>query len=100
VADGALHFLVLGTDADAAGAQRQQLRELHRAWLREHPGHEVAVVHGGPTLDAAGAMNGTLLIVAARSEEAVRAFVAADPYVRGGLFRDLEIRRWGWTLGR
>ena len=95
-----LHFLVLGTDAPGQRELRERLRPAHRAWLREHPGHAVAVVHGGPTLDAQGTMNGTLLIVDAGSEAEVRAFVAADPYVINGLFAQLTVRRWAWTLGR
>lgn len=92
------HFLVLGTDAPGQGELRQRLRPAHRAWLREHPGHDVAVIHGGPTLDAGGGMNGTLLIVAAPSEAAVHSFVQGDPYVRGGLFETLLVRRWTWSL--
>jgi uncharacterized protein YciI len=93
-------FAVLGTDAPGTQALRDQLRPRHREWLREHPGHDVSVLHGGPTLDAAGAMDGTLLIVAAASEAAVAAFVAADPYVENKLFSHLQIRRWAWSLGR
>lgn len=92
--------MVLGTDAEGMQTLRERLRPEHRQWLREHPGHPVTVVHGGPTLDARGAMDGTLLIVDAPSEAAVQAFVAGDPYVRNGLFRQLAIRRWAWTLGR
>ena len=83
------YFAVFGTDAAGTAALRQELRPLHRELL-----------HGGPTLDAQGAMNGTLLIIEGGSEESVRAFVAADPYVRNGLFGDLQVRRWTWSLGR
>jgi maleylacetate reductase len=95
-----LFFVVVATDAEGKQALRQELRPLHREWLREHPGHPVKVVHGGPTLDAAGAMTGTVLIVEAGSEQAVASFLAADPYVRHGLFSTLQIRRWAWSLGR
>jgi len=93
-----LHFMVLGTDAPGLEGLRQALRPQHRAWLREHPGHDVAVVHGGPTLDEHGEMDGTLLVVDAASRDAVERFVAEDPYVRAGLFAAVEIRAWGWTL--
>lgn len=99
MAEEVLHYMVLGTDAEGMQALRQQLRPLHRAWLRQHPGHNVTVVHGGPTLDDAGIMNGTLLVIAAPGKEAVQAFLAADPYVRSGLFRMLQVRRWSWSLG-
>lgn len=90
---------MLGTDHEGAAALREQLRPAHRQWLREHPGHAVQVLHGGPTLDAEGRMNGTLLVVRADSEAAVRRFLAADPYGQGGLFASLEVRRWQWSLG-
>lgn len=92
------YFVVLGTDAPGKVALRHALRPAHRAWLREHPGHAVQVVHGGPTLDEDGAMDGTLLIVRAAGIEDVRRFVAADPYVRGSLFDRVEIRGWHWSL--
>ena len=92
------HFVVLGTDAAGQAALRAELRPVHRAWLREHPGHAVRVVHGGPTLDEAGAMNGTLLVVEAEGIAQVRRFLAEDPYTRGGLFAQLEIRAWNWSL--
>ena len=100
MAEAPLYFAVFGTDAPGTGALRQELRPKHREWLREHPGHAVSVLHGGPTFDAAGAMNGTLLIVEAPDREAVEAFLAADPYVRQGLFHNLQVRRWAWSLGR
>ena len=92
------HFVVFGTDGPGRAALRTELRPAHRAWLREHPGHAVAVVHGGPTLDEEGQMNGTLLVVEAADLAAVRRFVAEDPYTRGGLFAAVEVRAWGWSL--
>lgn len=44
-------------------------------------------------------MNGTLLVIQADSIDAVRAFVADDPYSRAGLFATVEIRPWRWGLG-
>lgn len=96
--DASRHFLVLATDAPDRAALRERLRPIHRAWLREHPGHAVAVVHGGPTLDGEGRMNGTLLIVAATQESQVRSFVEADPYVQNGLFAEVVVREWMWSL--
>lgn len=93
-----LHFVVLGTDAPGTQSLRQELRPAHRVWLREHPGHAVKVVHGGPTLADDGVMNGTLLVVEAKARQDVERFVAADPYARGGLFARVEIRTWQWSL--
>ncbi|HET8746328.1 MAG TPA: YciI family protein [Ramlibacter sp.] len=100
MAEATQYFVVLGTDAEGKQELRQELRPRHREWLREHPGHAVTVLHGGPTLDCEGDMDGTLLIVEAANRQAVEAFVAADPYVRHGLFHQLQVRRWAWSLGR
>jgi uncharacterized protein YciI len=45
-------------------------------------------------------MDGTLLVVEARSEEAVHAFLAEDPYCRHQMFEKLEVREWQWSLGQ
>lgn len=92
------HFVVFGSDAPGKHALRAGLRPAHRAWLREHPGHAVTVVHGGPTLDEGGAMNGTLLVVEAQDIAQVREFLREDPYMRGGLFASVELREWNWSL--
>lgn len=96
--DASRHFLVFGTDAPGRAEVRERLRPAHRAWLREHPGHAVSVLHGGPTLNGEGRMNGTLLIVSAERESQVRDFLEADPYVQNGLFADVVVREWMWSL--
>lgn len=93
-------FAVMATDRPDSLALREKLRPAHRVWLREHPPHAVSVVQGGPTLDAGGSMNGTLLIVEAASLREVHDFVAADPYSTAGLFAQVLIRPWQWSLGR
>lgn len=94
------YFVVIGTDRPGAHALREQLRPKHREWLREHPGHPIEVLHGGPTLAADGSMDGTVLIVRAPDANAVQEFMAADPYTRRCLFAEVSIRRWAWTLGQ
>lgn len=44
-------------------------------------------------------MIGTLLVVRADSEQAVRDFVNDDPYVREGMYERVEIRPWHCGLG-
>ncbi|HSV44719.1 MAG TPA: YciI family protein [Ramlibacter sp.] len=96
----ATHFVVLATDRPESLALRERLRPAHRQWLRNHPGHEVSVIHAGPTLDARGQMNGTFLIVQASRADDVTRFLDADPYSQGSLFAEVVIRPWQWTLGR
>ena len=93
-------YAVWATDAPGTGEARLRVRDAHRARLRNPAPHAVTVLQGGPTLEGEGdAMNGSLLIVQAESLEAVRAFVAADPYVEAGVYERVEIRAWRCGLG-
>ncbi len=93
-------FAVWATDHEGALPTREAVRPAHRARLREPGGHAVTVVLAGPTLDgAAGAMNGTLLIVDAADIDAVQRFVQGDPYVTAGVYRSVEIRPFVCGLG-
>lgn len=94
-----MHFVIFSTDKPGMLALREATREAHRAYIRA-PSVPVRMIHGGPTLDpATGSMNGTLLIVEADDMEAVRAFVASDPYSKADLFASVEIRPWRWGFG-
>lgn len=93
-------FAVWASDAPGSGDARQRVREAHRARLRAPAPHTVHVLQAGATLDAStGAMNGTLLVVQADDIDAVRAFVAADPYVAAGVYAHVEIRPWRCGMG-
>lgn len=93
-------FAVWATDAPGTAAARLRVREAHRARLRDPGAHPVRVLLGGATLDEAGAqMNGTLLVLQADTIEAVRRFVADDPYVHEGVYQSFEVRPWAWGLG-
>ena len=95
-----VYFAVFATDRPGTRELRAEMRERHRRYLRAPGGHDVVVRLGGPTLEeTSGAMNGTLLVVEAASIDAVRAFVADDPYSQAGLFAAVEIRPWRWGLG-
>ena len=94
------HFVIFSTDRPGTESVRQEHRERHRAYIRQPDANGVAAVLGGPTLDAAGQMNGTMLVVAAEDEAAARAFFASDPYVVNGLFGEVIVREWSWGLGR
>ena len=95
-----MQFVVWATDHAGSLPARLQVRDAHRTRLRQPAPHEVTVLLAGPTLDADGTtMNGTLLVVNAASLEAVRAFVADDPYVHAGVYGQVEIRPWRCGLG-
>ena len=96
-----MYFAVWATDKAAVLETRQRVRETHRARLRDPGAHPVRVLLGGATLEQqAGPMNGTLLVVQAEHIDAVRRFVAEDPYVREGVYATVEVRPWAWGLGQ
>lgn len=95
-----MYAVVFASDRPGMAETRAAARPAHRHYLRNPGAHAVAVRLGGPMLDEAGAMTGTMLVVEADDLAAVRAFVADDPYVRAGLFASIEIRPWDWGLGR
>jgi len=97
--EGAAYFAVWATDRPGTGAERLRVRDEHRARLRAGaPGLRVHL--GGPTEDEQGEMNGSLLVIEAADIDVVRAFVAADPYLRAGVYADVQVRPWRWGLGR
>lgn len=95
-----MYFAVWGTDRAGALPDRERVRESHRAHLR-HPGeHKVKVMLGGPTLDETSVtMNGSMLVIEADSIEAVRRFLADDPYALAGVYASVDVRPWNWGLG-
>ena len=45
-------------------------------------------------------MNGSLLVIRADSIDAVRRYLAEDPYVLAGVYAQVEVRPWQWGLGQ
>ncbi|MDE2093220.1 MAG: YciI family protein [Burkholderiales bacterium] len=96
----AMYFVVWATDHDGTQSARLAVRDAHRARLRSPGPHPIVVVAGGPTLNESdSAMNGSLLVIEADDIEAVRRFVADDPYQVAGVYENVEIRPWQWGLG-
>lgn len=84
-------MLYIGYAEDNPGTEdkRAKLREEHVAYLRATP----AVVLGGGLLDDDNARLGTCLIISAPDMDAARAWFAAEPYNKAGLFSTLKITR-------
>lgn len=93
------YFAVFALDKPGRLAAREAARERHRAYLRAPNPHGVEAVLGGPLCDEQGRMNGTLLVLRARSRADVERFVEADPYNAADVFGRVEIRAWRWGLG-
>ncbi len=76
---------------------RMATRPHHLDYAHNHP--EVKVQIGGPYLDEAGAMCGSMLLVEAPDRAAVSRFVANDPYGKAGLFANVDVRAYRLTVG-
>lgn len=88
-----MQFLVIakdGTDAEAP-ARRQAVREQHLAGARPHVENGVILI-GGAILDDDGRMIGSTLVYEVPDRATLDAVIAADPYVTGGVWQDIEIR--------
>ncbi|WP_338720894.1 YciI family protein [Devosia sp. XK-2] len=92
------YFCVHAFDHPGRLADRQRLRDAHRARLRLHD-HPVVVRIGGPLTDDNGAMIGSLLVIEAANRGDVAQFLAGDPYAEAGLYRELTVTRFNWGLG-
>jgi uncharacterized protein YciI len=93
------HFCIHAFDYPGRLADRQRLREGHRARLRQHE-HPVAVRIGGPLLDDDGQMIGTMLVIEAATRSDVETYLAGDPYMAEGLFMAVSITGFNWGLGQ
>ena len=93
-------FLVLAHDGRDPGApeRRASVRERHLQEAR--PLAEDGTMRlGGAYLDEAGAMAGSVLILEAEDEGAVRALLERDVYSRAGVWQSYEIRPFVPALG-
>lgn len=84
-------FAVIGLDHPPhAMARRDAVRSAHRAYVVEND-QQIAFV--GVMLDEADNQCGSFYIFEADSEEAVRAWLAAEPFVAGDVYADVIVRR-------
>ncbi len=90
-----LFVMTLIDKPDSLGL-RMATREAHLAWARERLGD---IKLGGPFLDDTGDMAGSLIIIEATDLDAAKAWNAADPYTKAGLWASVDIRPFRVTLG-
>jgi uncharacterized protein YciI len=91
-----MHFVVLCLDKPESLAIRQENRAAHLAYLA---GNADSVKLGGPFLDSAGQMCGSMLIYSCPDEAAARALLAGDPFLKAGLFASVELRPFRPSVG-
>lgn len=90
-------FALICTDKPNSTAVRLEARSRHLAYIQSRLS-EVKIA--GPFVSEDGAtMLGSMLILDLPNIEAARAFAAADPYAQAGLFSNVDIRPWKWTVG-
>jgi len=89
-------FILTCTDKPGALDLRMATREAHLAFLRER----MSIIKvGGPLLDDAGGMIGSMLVIEADSAAEAEAFAAADPYRLAGLFERVSVQPWRLAVG-
>ncbi|MDB5569223.1 MAG: hypothetical protein JWN93_406 [Hyphomicrobiales bacterium] len=88
-------FIRLAYDDAAKAAERAANIEAHKAHLR---GGSAGIVQSGPLHGADGTKIGALIVFEADGMEAVRAFDAADPFVRAGVYSRTELMVWDRTI--
>ena len=89
-------FAVFCTDAPGKLDQRTAIRPEHREYLATQA-HLIRLA--GPTLDDAGAMNGSLFVLEVDDRAGAEAFSAGDPFTQKGVFGKVEIRAFAPTMG-
>ena len=89
-------FALICMDKPDGLAVRMAVREAHLAYVRALP--PGFLILAGPFLSDAGEMCGSLFLIEAGDEAAVRAFHADDPYAKAGLFERVELRPWRATI--
>ncbi len=90
-------FAVTCKDRPDHESVRRDNRPAHVGWLS----NDAVKIHAaGPLLSDDGErMVGSLLIVDAPDEVALRAELANDPYAKAGLFESVSVSRWKWVVG-
>lgn len=87
-------FAVIAVDKENSLLLRLATREAHFAYAKK-----TGVIRlGGPFLDGNSDMAGSLMLFEASDLEAAKAWHAADPYVKAGLFARSEVRPWKMTF--
>lgn len=91
-----MHFVALCLDKPNSLHLRTENRAGHLEFLAAHAEQ---VKLGGPFLDEAGQMCGSMLIFEAADAESVKKILAEDPYAKAGLFASVELRAYKPVVG-
>lgn len=90
-----MHVALICNDKPGSLQLRLDTRPAHLAFLS---GLGAKVAAGGAMLDGEGKPNGSLVVLDVADVEEARAIAAGDPYAKAGLFANVEVRQWNWTI--
>ena len=87
------HTVIVAMDGADAGAEQRRLAVRERHLERVRPmAEDGTLAFGGAILDAPeGRMIGSIAVVARDSDAAARDWLGGDPYVTGGVWRDIAL---------
>ncbi len=89
-------FAIHCLDKPLSTALRSVTRDEHLAYVLGS-GEKIRIA--GPLMSDDGErMAGSFIVLEAESIDEARAWNAADPYTKVGLFGDVDIRAFNWTL--
>jgi hypothetical protein len=87
-------FIISAMDKPGALALRQETREAHLAYAKGTG----QVRMGGPYLDEAGNMIGSMLVLDAADLAAAERWAENDPYAKAGVFQSSMVTPWKMTV--
>lgn len=85
-------FLIETYDAPERAHVRQDRYAEHLDFLEENA--ELLLACGAKLTDDGAHADGGIYLVDLDTREEAEAFIARDPFSTGGLFRQVEVRRW------
>lgn len=90
-----MRYAVICIDKPDHLSVRTENRPAHLKHIQDSCVVEMA----GPFLNSDGAMTGSLIVLSVDSLDAAKAWAAADPYAKAGLFQSVDIREWKKVIG-
>jgi uncharacterized protein YciI len=90
-------YAMVGYDHPNAVANREPIRAEHRAYVRAN--QHVLRLAGAFNNDK-GEQIGTMLVFEAEDEQAVWDWIKAEPFYRGGIYKECEVRLWNLAIGQ
>ncbi|PWL19648.1 hypothetical protein DKP76_03670 [Falsochrobactrum shanghaiense] len=88
-------FAIMCNDKPDHLQVRLDTRAVHLEYLN---GLGETLKFAGPFLGDVGKPNGSLIVVEAADKAGAEKIAANDPYAQAGLFSDVTIRPWNWSV--